>query len=108
MTRVQTLRNRFNVLARFESADDVADFFRRKGIKGDNSFRHCPVANYLKVCGDSPTTDVLVGDGKVTAYIPGLVVGNGVYYEMDTTPAMKRFIALFDHGTYKDLWRDSE
>lgn len=104
MTHLQTFRSRFNVVARFKTADDIADFFRRKGIKGqEDSYYSCPVANYVKICGDH-YTQVQVHADQVTAYFPGPErSGDGRFYDLPTTAAMSRFIKNFDAGKYTDL-----
>lgn len=83
----------FDKLAGFQSAREIADYFRSEGIRG---FRmdafSCPIAAFMQdqtgrrfsVCRDDVST-------------------NDDQFAFETTTPMADFIVNFDYGLYEDL-----
>lgn len=102
MSRIRTFRSRFNVLARKETADEIAAFLKKKGVTGESVASKCPIANYLKPCGHT-SSEVYVVAFESSLRIGIEDSGEGEYYDVVNTPAMRSFIVRFDEGGYPEL-----
>lgn len=84
----------------FETADEIADFFRKEGIKGyRGEIESCPIANYVSAgCGGKVQMD-----DKSLITIDPTNPEKEVGWVLEHTPAMAEFIKRFDAGDYPDL-----
>lgn len=94
----------FDKLAGFQSAYEIADFFRSEGIKGFKaSHNECPIANWMR-----ETTGIY---SSAAGYV---VVQNGNFSPLEgekfhldfmvkVTPVMKEFMKKFDRGDFPEL-----
>lgn len=94
----------FDKLAGFQSAYEIADFFRSEGIKGFKASHNlCPIATWMsKATGiySSAADHILVQDGNFSPL-------EGEKFSLDfrvkVTPVMKEFMKKFDRGDFPEL-----
>ncbi len=85
-----------NKFAEFKTADEVAEFLRERGIKGQiGNLNRCPIAEYVNGASgvncevDDDSVAVAFNDDAEAKYI--------------MSAAMKEFVQKFDAGDYPDL-----
>lgn len=99
----------FDKLAGFETAKELADFFKHEGVKGyKGAEESCPIANWMAAqTGES----ISVTGDHIARYIPDelddWISDNyetfvGEYYR-SPTEAMMNFIIEFDGGDFPEL-----
>lgn len=89
----------------FETADDLADYFKHYGIKAEpHAARHCAISKFVQE--ETGIKEVVTSSEDISVY---KVVDDGrVSYEkqicaFEHSPAMVEFVRKFDRCDYMDL-----
>lgn len=88
-------------LAQFETADEIADFFRREGVQGEKGMSdRCPIAQWMTEQTGGP---IVVSTLEMWNAGAEDFLDNDTIHRINHTEAMTDFVDRFDSGFYSDL-----
>lgn len=89
----------YDKLAQFETADEIAEYFRGEGIKGScGLYSSCAIAVWM-----TKTTGRMAHVSTSDIWVIGEQSPIGDRVTLNHTDAMMDFVYHFDHGHYPDL-----
>lgn len=90
-------------LHQFETADEIADYFRYYGIKANvQDARSCAISEFVQR-ETGLEGRVITSTTSLALIAEGAMVWDDATVEVEHTKAMHQFVKKFDSGAYPDL-----